>query len=134
MNRDRSEVAGPQLVREDGSMRLLRIDDILADTPIDPESHLDPARVESYAQRLAALPPGVVFDTPEGLLLADGYHRVAAARHRRRETVEAKVRRGSRRAALEYAVAVSAAERGISGEEATSYIRHRSQGLWSSED
>jgi hypothetical protein len=115
-------------------MRLLRMDDILADTPIDPEAHLDPARVESYAQRLDALPPVVVFDTPEGLLLVDGYHRVAAARHRGRETIEAEVRRGSRRVALEYAATVSAAERGISREEATSYIRHRSQGLWSSED
>jgi hypothetical protein len=134
VNRDRSGVAGPQLGREDGPMTVLRIDDLLADAPIDPEAHLDAARVESYAQMLDALPPVVVFDTPEGMLLADRYHRVAAARHRGWETVEAEVRRGSRRDALQYAATVSAAEHGISREEATSYIRRRSQGLWPSED
>jgi SLT domain-containing protein len=80
------------------------------------------------------LAPVVVFDIPEGMLLEDGYHRVAAARQRGWETVEAVVRRGSRRDALRYAATVSAAEHGISREEATSYIRHRSQGLWSSEN
>jgi ParB-like nuclease domain len=96
VNRDRSGVAGPQLDREDGRMTLVRIDHLLADTPIDPEAHLDAARVESYAQMLDTLAPVVVFDTPEGMLVADGYHRVAAARQRGWQTVEAVVRRGSR--------------------------------------
>src|SRR5215216_4067199 len=60
----------------------LRIADLLANAPIDPEAHLDAVRVERYAQMLDALPPIVVFDTPEGLLLVDGYHRLAAARLR----------------------------------------------------
>jgi ParB-like chromosome segregation protein Spo0J len=69
------------------------------------------------------------------MLLADGYHRVAAARLRGLETVEAEVRRGSRHDALRYAATVGAAERGISPEEADFYIiRRRSQGLWPSED
>ena len=58
----------------------MRIADLLANAPIDPEAHLDAVRVERYAQMLDALPPIVVFDTPEGLLLVDGYHRLAAAR------------------------------------------------------
>jgi ParB-like chromosome segregation protein Spo0J len=37
------------------------------------------------------LPPVVVFATPEGMLLADGYHRVAAARLRGLETVESEL-------------------------------------------
>ena len=101
VHRDRSGVAGPQLDREDGRMTLVRIDHLLADTPIDPEAHLDAARVESYAQMLDTLAPVVVFDTPEGKLVADGYHRVAAARQRGWQTVEAVVRRGSRREALQ---------------------------------
>ena len=101
VNRDRSGVAGPQLDREDGRMTLVSIDHLLADTPIDPEAHLDAARVESYAQMLDTLAPVVVFDTPEGMLVADGYHRVAAARQRGWQTVEAVVRRGSRREALQ---------------------------------
>ena len=108
-------------------MTLLRITDLLANAPIDPEAHLDAARVERYAEMLDALPPVVVFDTAEGLLLADGYHRVAAARRRGLQRIEAEVRRGSRHDALRYAAAVGAAARGISLEEALSYIRRRSQ-------
>src|SRR5215208_5923187 len=59
------------------AMPHLRIADLLANAPVDPEAHLDAARVERYAQMLDALPPVVVFNTPEGLLLVDGYHRVA---------------------------------------------------------
>ena len=61
-------------------MARLRIAELLANAPIDPEAHLDAARVERYARTLDVLPPVVVVDTPEGLLLADGYHRVAASR------------------------------------------------------
>jgi len=44
------------------------------------------------------------------------------------------VRRGSRHDALQYAATVGAAQRGISTEEVTSYIRRRSQGLWTSSE
>jgi len=108
----------------------LRIANLLANAPVDPEAHLDAARVEQYAQMLDTLPPVVVFDTAEGLLLADGYYRVAAARRRGLETIEADVRRGSRHDALQYAAKVGAAQRSISTEEAISCIRRRSQGLW----
>jgi ParB-like chromosome segregation protein Spo0J len=116
-----------------GAMPRLRIADLLADAPVDPEAHLDAARVEHFAQMLDALPPVVVFNTPEGLLLVDEYHRVAAARRCGLETVEAEVRNGSRQDALRYAATVGAAQRGISPEEAASYIRHRSQRHWTSE-
>jgi hypothetical protein len=110
--------------------KLVRITELLANAPVEPEAHLDTARVGHYAKIFDALPPIVVFDTAEGLLLADGYHRVAAARRRGLETVEAEVRLGSRHDALQYAATVGAAQRSISTEEATSYIRRRSQGLW----
>jgi ParB-like chromosome segregation protein Spo0J len=112
------------------AMPQLRIADLLANAPVDPEAHLDAARVERYAETFDALPPVVVFDTAEGLLLVDGYHRVAAVRRLGLETVEAEVRRGSRQEALWYASTVGATQRGISAEDATSYIRRRSQGLW----
>jgi hypothetical protein len=53
----------------------LRFADLLTNMPIDPEAHLDAARVEWYAEMLDVLPPVIVFDTEEGLLLAEGYHR-----------------------------------------------------------
>ena len=115
------------------TMTQLRITDLLASTPTDPEAHLDPARVERYAQMLDILPPVVVFGTKEGLLLADGYHRVAAARRLGLETVEGEVRLGSRRDALRYAASVGAAQRDISPEVAASHVRRRSQGHWPSE-
>ena len=109
------------------AMPQVRIAALLANAPVDPEAHLDAARVEHYAQMLDALPPVVVFESAEGLLLADGYHRVAAARRSGLETVEAEVRRGSRHDALRYAATVGAAQRGISPEDAASYIRRHSQ-------
>jgi hypothetical protein len=115
-------------------MTVLRIDDLLANAPVDSEAHLDVARVVRYSGMIDALPPVVVYATPEGMLLADGYHRVAAARLRGLETVEAEVRRGSRHDAMWYATAVGAAEREISPDEAASYVRCRSRGLWPSED
>src|SRR5215217_1479586 len=83
------------------TMARLRIAELLANAPIDREAHLDAARVERYARTLDALPPVVVVDTPEGLLLADGYHRVAASRRLGLEEVEAEVRTGTRRDALQ---------------------------------
>ncbi len=123
MTATRMEV-GPLRAESDheSTMKSLRIADLLANAPIDPEAHLDAARVERYSKILDGLPPVVVFDTPEGQLLADGYHRVAATRRLGLETVEAEIRGGSRHDALQYAAAVGAAKRGLSPEETTSYI------------
>src|SRR5215212_2390747 len=49
-------------------MARLRIVELLANVPIDPEAHLDAARVERYTRTLYAPPPVVVVETPEGLL------------------------------------------------------------------
>jgi ParB-like chromosome segregation protein Spo0J len=107
-------------------MAKLRIADLLAHSPVDPEAHLDEDRVRRYAADPARLPPVVVFDTPQGLLLADGYHRVAAARRAGAELIEAEVRRGTRADAMRHAVTVAAAERGISLEEASRHLQRRS--------
>ena len=114
-------------------MLQLRITDLLGNAPIYPKAHLDAARVKRYAEILDALPPVVVFDTGEGLLLVDGCHRVAAARCRDLETIEAEVRQGSRNDALQYAARVGAAQHGISPKEIVAYIRRRSQSRQTSE-
>ena len=114
-------------------MPQLRIADLLANMPIDPEAHLDAARVKRYAGMLDALPPVVVFDTGEALLLADGYHRLAAARRCGLEMIDAEVRHGSQQDALRYAATVAAAQRGISPDVLVSRIRQRSQDRWTSE-
>ena len=112
-----------------GRVPRLRIDDLLAAAPIDPEAHLDAARVERYARTLEDLPPVLVFETAQGPLLVDGYHRVAAARRLELETIEAEVRRGTRREALCHAAWLGAAEHGISFEQATAHIERRGRHL-----
>jgi ParB-like chromosome segregation protein Spo0J len=78
----------------------IKIDD-LQDVHVD---HLDQARVRDYAAHLDEFPPVVVFRTPQGLLLADGYHRVAAARLGGRDEITAEIREGTRSDALDFAV------------------------------
>ena len=60
-------------------MTKVRIADLLASSPVDPTAHLDPDRVRRYAELAGDLPPVIAFRTDQGLILADGYHRVAAA-------------------------------------------------------
>ncbi|MDP9301893.1 MAG: ParB N-terminal domain-containing protein [Actinomycetota bacterium] len=103
-------------------MTRLKIADILATSPVDPEHHLDTERIQHYRHSIDSLAPVVVFETEEGLLLADGYHRIAAALKEGRKTVEVEVRGGSRHDALEYAAAVGAAQRRVSLDEAKKHV------------
>jgi len=80
----------------------------LADLEIDPtvqirRSNHEPT-IRRYQESFEKLPPIDVFKTPEGLLLADGFHRTAAAQRLGLDTIEATVHHGSRADALEFAV------------------------------
>jgi hypothetical protein len=110
----------------------VRIAELLANAAVDPAAHLDRRRVERYAEALDTLPPVVVFQTEVGLLIADGYHRVAAAQAKGLDTIEADIRTGSLRDALAYAVAIGAGERNLTEEAVLERIRNRSQGRWGS--
>src|SRR4051812_28156027 len=77
----------------------LRIDDLVTDRG----EHLDPHRVAHYAAAAEPVAPVVVYRTPEGLLVADGHHRIAATRQRGDTTIEAEIRDGCRHDALRYA-------------------------------
>jgi ParB-like chromosome segregation protein Spo0J len=105
----------------------VRIADLLANTLVDPQAHLDPQRVAQYAA-LGSVAPVVVFETEDGLLLADGYHRVAAARLSGADTIDADVRAGSRKDALDYAVEHAARQRHITLEQALERVRKRVRG------
>jgi hypothetical protein len=114
------------------SMPTLRIAEVLAGSGSDWAAYLDSERVGRYTQDLDAEPPVVVFDTEDGLLLTDGYHRVAAAQRRGAQTIAVEVHRGSREDALCHAAELSAAQRGISLQDALAYIKRRS-GRWGEE-
>jgi len=101
------------------------IDRLLETTPVDPNAHLDEDRVERYRRNLDHAPAVVVFETEDGMLLVDGFHRVAAARREGRTTIEAEVRTGTRAAALSYAVEVGAAQHGLTPERARAHLLDR---------
>jgi ParB-like chromosome segregation protein Spo0J len=123
-------MASPTALYHGGTMTQVRIADLLASSLVDPAGHLDPDRVRRYAELLDELPPVVAFRTEQGLLLADGYHRVAAAKARGRDTIEAEIRDGTAHDALEYAVTVGAKQHGLSQQEVTQGLRQRSGGRW----
>lgn len=110
-------------------MPRLPIAELLVEAPTDAEAHLDPARVRHYAEH-PDHPPVVVFQTAEGLLLADGHHRVAAARRRGEEAIEAELRPGSRHDAVRYAAEAGAAQRGTTVDDALAHIARHSDGRW----
>jgi hypothetical protein len=112
------------------TMTQIRIADLLASSPVDPTAHLDPDRVRHYAELPGDLPPVVAFRTERGLILADGYHRVAAAQARGSDTVEAEIRDGSAHDALRYAATIGAKQRGLSQDEVRRRLRQRSSGRW----
>jgi hypothetical protein len=95
-----------------------------------PSRHLDEDKISRYAQIFDQLPPVVVFETDDGLLLVDGYHRVEAARRLGRTAVRAQVRQGSHGDALRFAVDLAAAERGVSKDQALDAIRRSSGKRW----
>jgi hypothetical protein len=78
----------------------LKVADILANSAVP--DHLDAQRVEVYRHALDRLPLVVVFETEDGLLMADGYHD-----------------------ALAYAVNVGPAQKGMSHEEVEARILDR---------
>jgi ParB-like chromosome segregation protein Spo0J len=108
----------------------IAITDLIEGNLVNPRRHLDPAKVERYARILDDLPPVVVFQLPEGLLLVDGYHRLAAAQGRGRLTVAARVLLGNREDALRYAVDLAAAEGNLPVEAVRAAIERRSADRW----
>jgi len=85
----------------------------LLELKADPAIHIrqktDEETIERYMDTFEELPPIVVFDTPEGLLLADGFHRWAAAMRLGLSGIEAVIKGGDRNDALEYAVTANIA-------------------------
>jgi hypothetical protein len=115
-------------VTEVSMTEMLSVQELLSDPRIGGGSHLDQERVDRYATILDQLPPIVMFRTEDGLILADGYHRVAAARKAGAERIAAEVRNGSRGDALRFAVTKGAEERGLSEDEVmASVMRRRGQ-------
>lgn len=74
-----------------GGLTRLRIMPLLERRPYLVE--FDEECVKGYMEA-SGVAPVVVFETDEGLMLADGYHRVEAAMRRGQTTIEAEIRPG----------------------------------------
>ena len=84
--------------------------------------HVDPARVDRYTHALDALNPLVVFRTPEGLLLADDHHRLAAAVQIGRDLMPVDLREGTCADAVTFAVQQATRDRSVTPEQARAAI------------
>ena len=87
----------------------------IADLNIKDSPHVravtDDVLVEEYAEAMRAkdrFPPIVVFETVEGMLVADGLHRVGANKLLKRKVIESELRSGTRLDALKYALTANA--------------------------
>ena len=80
---------------------------ITVDTTVQARAHVDPALIEEYAQamgELAEFPPLTVFVEGDGHILADGFHRYAAAKRADLSTFLCELREGGLREAVLFAV------------------------------
>ncbi len=92
-------------------MEDIRVSDILIDDENHPRAEVDQQLVAEYAEALregAAFPPIDVFRQGKKYLLADGRHRVEAARQEGKATIQAKIRDGDKRTAILFAVGANA--------------------------
>lgn len=84
-------------------MKKLKLRDIIVDPSVSVRERNDEELIQEYMASFKKLPPVVVFKTKEGLLLSDGFHRVAAAERLGLKEIAAEVHSGTRNDALEYA-------------------------------
>jgi len=82
----------------------LAIKEIVVDPTVQIRRGNHEATVQRYEESFDKLPPVDVFKTPDGLLLADGFHRIAAAERLKLREISANVHKGTREDALEFAV------------------------------
>lgn len=86
---------------------LLPIKDIVIDPTIQSRVELNNDVVLDYADSInegVEFPAVTVFETPEGYLLADGFHRIAAHKLAAKRKIYADIKEGDRRDAILYSI------------------------------
>jgi phosphinothricin acetyltransferase len=102
------------------------IADLIQQPILEGRGHLDQTRVAYYVEHFEETEPVTVFEVDGRLLLADGYHRLAAAQRLGRHTIRAEVRPGGKSEALEFAVEHAVKQRGLSRGQVMAAIAGRS--------
>lgn len=82
----------------------VKVSEIIIDPAVAIREGTDEETIQRYEDNLEALPPIVVYHTDHKYLLADGFHRWAAATRKGWEYIEAEVREGTYEEASEYAI------------------------------
>lgn len=89
------------------NIRELPIDELILDQNLYLRDRLDDYTVERYADSWSRMPPVTVFEIDGQWLLADGFHRHAAAVMLGRKSIPAEVRDGSMAEALDFVSSVN---------------------------
>lgn len=88
-------------------IRNVALDDLVLDPDLNLRDRLDDFTVERYAEAWDRLPPITVYEVDARWLLADGFHRHAAAIMLGKRTIPAEIRPGSFNEALDYVSSVN---------------------------
>jgi ParB-like chromosome segregation protein Spo0J len=88
-------------------IREVPLDDLVLDPNLNLRDRLDDFTVERYADSWERLPPITVFEVDGRLLVADGFHRHAAAVMMGKRTIPAEVRAGTFTEALDFVASVN---------------------------
>jgi ParB-like chromosome segregation protein Spo0J len=83
-------------------IRDVPLEDIILDSKLYLRDHLDQDTVERYADAWNRLPPVVIYEVRGRWLLADGFHRHAAAVMLKLKKVPAEIRKGTMDEALDF--------------------------------
>jgi hypothetical protein len=83
-------------------IRKLPIDELVLDQNLNLRDHFDEDTVDRYVDSWARMPPVTVFEVDGRWLLADGFHRHAAASRLGKRSIAAEVRAGTFSDALDY--------------------------------
>jgi ParB-like chromosome segregation protein Spo0J len=89
------------------NIREVPLDDLVLDPTLNLRDRLDDFTVERYADSWERLPPITVFDIDDQLLIADGFHRHAAAVMMGKRTIPAEIRVGTMTEALDFVASVN---------------------------
>jgi hypothetical protein len=88
-------------------IREIPVDEVILDPNLNLRDRLDEFTVERYADAWDRLPPVTIFEVDNRWLLADGFHRHAAAVKLGRRTMPAEVRHGLFADALDFVASVN---------------------------
>src|ERR1700694_742410 len=82
-------------------IRDVPVDDLILDPNLNLRDRLDDFTVERYAASWEQMPPITVYEVEGRFLIADGFHRHAAAVMLNRRTIQAEIRQGTFAEALD---------------------------------